>query len=59
MLRNFSATVWQEGEWYIAQCLDMDVASQDKTVEYALANLGEALTLHFREPVVTGAPNIA
>ena len=43
MKRPFSATVWREGEWYVAQCLDVDVASQGETEEEALANLKEAL----------------
>ena len=31
MTRNFTASVWVQGEWYIAQCLEVDVASQGKT----------------------------
>ena len=37
MKRNFNATVWQEGEWFVAQCLEVDVASQGTTEEQALA----------------------
>ena len=51
MMRTFSASVWQEGEWYIAQALEVDVASQGETQEEALENLREALALHFEEPV--------
>ena len=54
MMRTFSASVGQEGEWYIAQALEVDVASQGETQEEALANLREALELHFEEPVATG-----
>jgi len=46
MKRPFSATVWREGEWYVAQCLEVDVASQGETEEEALVNLKEALELH-------------
>ena len=28
MKQVFTASVWQEGEWYVAQCLEVDVASQ-------------------------------
>jgi predicted RNase H-like HicB family nuclease len=58
MKRNFSATVWQEGEWFIAQCLEVDIASQGATEEEALANLSDALGLHFTTPVATIAPQV-
>jgi predicted RNase H-like HicB family nuclease len=58
MKRNFNATVWQEGEWFIAQCLEVDVASQGATEKEALANLSEALELHFAPPVATIAPQV-
>ena len=55
MTRPFAATVWREGDWYVSQCLEVDVASQGKTEEEALANLKEALELHF-EPVQATRP---
>ena len=44
--QTFTARVWQEGDWFIAQCLEVDVASQGGSEEEALVNLGEALELH-------------
>ncbi len=58
MKRRFSASVWREGVWYVAQCLDVDVASQGETEEEALANLREALELHFEPPVATFTPQV-
>ena len=58
MKRDFNAVVWQEGEWFIAQCLDVDVASQGETEKEALENLRDALQLHFTPPVATLLPNI-
>ena len=58
MKRNFNATVWQEGEWFVAQCLEVDVASQGTTEEEALDNLSEALELHFTPPVATITPHV-
>jgi predicted RNase H-like HicB family nuclease len=58
MKRNFNATVWREGEWYIAQCLEVDIASQGSTEEEALDNLSEALALHFTPPVATITPQV-
>jgi predicted RNase H-like HicB family nuclease len=53
MNRMFTASITHEGDWYIAQCLEVDVASQGETAEAALANLGEALSLYFTPPVAT------
>ncbi|HEX8072573.1 MAG TPA: hypothetical protein VF546_21675 [Pyrinomonadaceae bacterium] len=58
MKRNFNATVWREGEWFIAQCLEVDVASQGASEEEALANLSDALELHFTPPVADIAPQV-
>jgi predicted RNase H-like HicB family nuclease len=53
MKRQFAATVWREGNWYVSQCLEVDVASQGESEEEALANLKEALELHFEPPQAT------
>jgi predicted RNase H-like HicB family nuclease len=58
MKRRFSATVWREGPWYVSQCLEVDVASQGETEEEALANLKEALELHFEEPRPSRLPAV-
>ena len=50
MTRTFTASVWKEDDWFIAQCLDVDVASQGKTQDQALSNLREALELYFEPP---------
>lgn len=46
----FSASLWREGDWFVAQCLDVDVASQGRGEDDALANLKQALELHFEDP---------
>ena len=33
MKRPFFATVWREGDWFVSQCLDVDIASQGSTEE--------------------------
>ncbi|MCC5609917.1 type II toxin-antitoxin system HicB family antitoxin [Nostoc sp. CHAB 5834] len=58
MKRTFTASVWQEGNWFVAQCLEIDIASQGETETEALANLEEALSLHFEPPVATIIPQI-
>ena len=58
MKRSFAATVWREGKWYVSQCLEVDVASQGKSEAEALANLKEALELHFEPPEATRPPEV-
>lgn len=58
MKRPFTATVWREGKWYVSQCLEVDVASQGETEDDALANLKEALELHFEGPQATRPPRV-
>jgi predicted RNase H-like HicB family nuclease len=58
MKRPFTATVWREGKWYVSQCLELDIASQGETEEEALANLKEALELHFESPQATRPPGV-
>ena len=58
MKRPFAATVWREGNWYVSQCLEVDVASQGETEEEALANLKEALELHFEPPQANRPPDV-
>jgi predicted RNase H-like HicB family nuclease len=50
------AAVSQEGDWYVAQCLEVDVASQGETIEGALAALREALELYFEDQPVPQTP---
>ncbi|MBI2819086.1 MAG: type II toxin-antitoxin system HicB family antitoxin [Acidobacteria bacterium] len=58
MKRSFAATVWHEGDWFVSQCLDVDVASQVEPEEEALANLKEALELYFEPPQATRPPGV-
>ena len=58
MRRRFTVTVLEEGDWFVAQCLEVDVASQGSTEGDALANLREALELHFEPPTATILPHV-
>lgn len=37
MSRSFTAAVHREEDWYVAQCLEVDVASQGQTIDEARA----------------------
>ena len=43
---KFEAAVWREGDVFVSQCLDVDVASYGDTVEDALESLKEAVECH-------------
>jgi predicted RNase H-like HicB family nuclease len=58
MRRTFTASITQEDDMFVAQCLEVDVASQGTTADEALGNLREALELHFEPPVATAASMI-
>ncbi len=58
MKRQLTASVWKEDAWFIAQCVEVDVASQGATEDEALANLREALELYFEPPTPTIAPHM-
>jgi predicted RNase H-like HicB family nuclease len=58
MTQKFTASVSKEGNWFVAQCLEVDVASQGETEDEALASLREALELHFEEPHATVTPRM-
>lgn len=53
---NFKANIWKEGDYYVSQCLNVDVASFGSTRKEALANLEEALELYLED---TRAPKIS
>ncbi len=56
--QTFTAAVWQEGVWFVAQCLEVDVASQGETEEEALEALREAVELHLEPPLATVTPHL-
>lgn len=39
--------VQKEENWYVAKCIENNVASQGKTIEESLSNLKEALELYY------------
>jgi len=46
---NLTVSVHQEDEWYVAKCLENNVASHGKSMDEALANLKEALELYYED----------
>jgi predicted RNase H-like HicB family nuclease len=58
MKQSFSASIWQDGEHFVAQCVQVDVASHGATEDEALENLRDALELHFTPPLATAVPHV-
>ena len=56
--QTFTASISQEGEMFIAQCLEIDVASQGESEDDAINNLKEALALYLEPPRPTVMPKL-
>jgi predicted RNase H-like HicB family nuclease len=44
---KITVVVQKEENWYVAKCLENNVASQGKSIEEALNNLQEAVSLYY------------
>ena len=62
MMKTLSAVIHKEGDWFVSLCPEIDIASQGKTIEEAIANLKEAVSLYLEdedvklpdsEPIIT------
>ncbi len=59
MQKSFSAIIFEEDGWQIAQCLEIDIASQGNTPEEAFENLQEAMRLQLQFPTSTSCSAFA
>jgi hypothetical protein len=48
--RSLHVVIYREGDGFVAQCLNVDVASDGDTEDQARESLREALELYFDEP---------
>lgn len=46
---DFKSVIWKEGDYYISQCLDVDISSFGKTKKEALVMLKDAVGLYFEK----------
>lgn len=46
---DLKSVVWKEDDYYISQCLEVEVSSYGKTKKEALVNLQDALELYFED----------
>jgi predicted RNase H-like HicB family nuclease len=47
--QTYTAVVHREEQWYVAECPEVGVVSQGKTIEEAVVNLKEATELYLEE----------
>ncbi len=48
-MKTYTAAIHKEGDWYVAECLEIETVSQGKTIEESLRNLVEATELYLEE----------
>jgi predicted RNase H-like HicB family nuclease len=48
-IHTYTAVVHREEAWYVAECPEVGVVSQGRTLEEAIANLKEATELYLEE----------
>ena len=46
---ELKSVIWKEGDYYVSQCLNVEVSSFGGTKKQALINLQEALELYFAD----------
>ena len=46
---DLTAAVWQEGDWFVAECVELGVASQGRSEDEAMSNLREAVLLYLQD----------
>ena len=49
MLFKGTIKIELEDEWYVATCLENNLASQGKTIDESLNNLKEAISLYYED----------
>jgi predicted RNase H-like HicB family nuclease len=47
--QRFTAVIYREDNWYVAECPEVGTVSQGENIEVAIANLKEATELYLEE----------
>ena len=48
-MKSLKYIIYKESDYYVSQCINVDVSSFGNTVEEAINNLKEALELYFED----------
>ncbi|WP_019866008.1 type II toxin-antitoxin system HicB family antitoxin [Methylovulum miyakonense] len=49
MMKNLKYVIYRDGDYYVSQSLNIEVASFGTTIDEALANLKEAVALYLED----------
>ena len=49
---KFTAVITKEDKWFVAECAELKIASQGKTIESSIKNLKEAVALYLKDEEV-------
>jgi predicted RNase H-like HicB family nuclease len=47
MTKEIDYVLWKEGDYYVSQCINIDVSSFGETIDEAIKNLKEAVEVYF------------
>ena len=50
-MKSIKYVVYKEGEYYVSQCLNVDVSSFGETIDEAVVSLKEAVELFFEDEI--------
>ena len=53
---NLTIVIQKEDDWFVAKCIENNVASQGKTMDEAIINLREAITLYYDDEIPPSYP---
>jgi len=54
-MKNIKYVVYKEGQYYVSQCLNVDVSSFGETIDEAIIALKEAVALYFEDESDVGS----
>ena len=57
-VKAMSFVVWKENSEFVAQCLNVDVASHGNSIDEAVKNLKEAVELYFQDEPESVMPEV-
>jgi predicted RNase H-like HicB family nuclease len=49
MKHNIQAYIYKDEKYYVAECLEINVVTQGRTLDETISNLREAINLHLEE----------
>lgn len=48
-MKEIDYIIWQEGKYFVSQCLNINISSFGETIDEAAINLKEAVELYFED----------